>query len=260
MTSTTLPRPAAAAAAVSNKTAKIETDTKDEKAESRNRQQQENWHRSRSDLTTHNHHHYHHHQTRTVDQLLSSIFAQFSALGGGGGGSGDQKELTLNFAKKHNSSKSATAVCLQKGTWPRKRVQVSGERERRTSGGGVLGNHTSAFLQSYTLAIIIIIIGRCVVNRGRRLFALDTLLDNQKRKRLPRHELLLLGNAEAEIERREPLGKHKLAIVKCAAAATGNKGKGQWKGKSHLLLVLISRRSQMTTTTTTTGAKWQCDA
>lgn len=102
--------------------------------------------------------------------------------------------------------------------------------------------------------------GRCVANRGRRLFALDALLDNQKRKRLPRHELLLLGNAEAEIERRDPLGKHKLAIVKCAAAATGNKGKGQWKGKSHLLLVLISRRSQMTTTTTTTGAKWQCDA
>lgn len=73
------------------------------KAESRNRQQQENWHRSRSDLATHNHHHYHHHQTRTVDQLLPSIFAQFSALGGGGGGGvgcSDQKELTLNFAKK----------------------------------------------------------------------------------------------------------------------------------------------------------------
>ena len=93
-------------------------------------------------------------------------------------------------------------MCLQKGTWPRKGVQVSGERERRTSGGGggVLGNHTSAFLQSYTLAIIIII-GRCVVNRGRRLFALDALLDNKKkRKRLPKHELLLLGNAGAEIE------------------------------------------------------------
>ncbi len=99
---------------MSNKTAKIETDTKDEKAESRNRQQQENWHRSRSDLTTHNHHHYHHHQTRTVDQLLSSIFAQFSALGGGGGGSGDQKELTLNFAKNTTAAKALLQCVYRK--------------------------------------------------------------------------------------------------------------------------------------------------
>ncbi len=73
--------------------------------------------------------------------------------------------------------------------------------------------------------------GRCVANRGRRLFALDALLDNQKRKRLPRHELLLLGNAGAEIERGTVRQTHTGNCQVCCCRLTGNKGKGQWKGE-----------------------------